>query len=272
MHIRKRLTLCGIALAALTWSGSALAQSACAGQYAGEKPPEVVRAALSEKLRELCYRAYVVAHSGLTRTPLWAAEVLTRAEAQLAIDTAGDDYGFRVESRLPSDEQARSADYTNSGFDKGHMVPSGNFGIAADDRATFTLANAVPQHPCLNQRTWRKMEEALLHAAATRPVTFIVTGTLYEQASPPTTNNGGRVAIPNATFKAIHVPGEGAAAYIATNPQTKAEIPVWSVVSIDALTARLGVDVFPALGPITKGTVMSLPIPSEPSSVCNKGR
>ena len=57
--------------------------------------------------------------------------------------------------------QAIMEDFRNTGYDKGHLNP--NFYQCDDSRtATFTLTNAVPQDPCFNQQSWKKMEEASL--------------------------------------------------------------------------------------------------------------
>ncbi|XP_078345590.1 endonuclease domain-containing 1 protein-like [Oculina patagonica] len=54
--------------------------------------------------------------------------------------------------------QAINEDYENTGYDRGHLNP--NFYQCNDSRtATFTLTNAVPQDPCFNQQSWKKMEE-----------------------------------------------------------------------------------------------------------------
>jgi endonuclease G len=64
---------------------------------------------------------------------------------------------FRQDPRIKT---LKHSDYTNSGYDRGHMVP-------ADDRdddqealdSTFYMTNVSPQIPHLNQRgTWRQAE------------------------------------------------------------------------------------------------------------------
>ena len=54
--------------------------------------------------------------------------------------------------------QAINVDYRDTGYDRGHLNP--NFYQCGEGRtATFTLTNAVPQDPCFNQQSWKKMEE-----------------------------------------------------------------------------------------------------------------
>ena len=78
--------------------------------------------------------------------------------------------------------QAEEEDYKNTGFDRGHLNPN-SYHCPDSRRATFTLTNAVPQDPCFNQQTWRKLEdktETIMRqfcafAGAER---FFVTGTI----------------------------------------------------------------------------------------------
>jgi len=50
-------------------------------------------------------------------------------------------------------------DYSGSGYDRGHMVPSADrFGDAQLNAETFIMTNVVPQSADLNQYVWEKLE------------------------------------------------------------------------------------------------------------------
>ena len=50
-------------------------------------------------------------------------------------------------------------DYSGSGYDRGHMVPSADrFGDPASNSETFQMTNVVPQSADLNQYVWEKLE------------------------------------------------------------------------------------------------------------------
>ena len=50
-------------------------------------------------------------------------------------------------------------DYTDSGFDRGHMCPYADREGAEEARkATFVMTNAVPQSPANNEKGWEKFE------------------------------------------------------------------------------------------------------------------
>ena len=154
-----------VLLAALVASPAA-ATTSCPAHFLNGTAPVITNVKLTAKARELCYGRYAVAHSGVLRVPIWSAEHMTSTGAKAALRTSGGKYSFKAERRLPESERAELSDYNRSAFDRGHMTPSGNFASKRDDQATFTLANVVPQHPCLNQRTWRLMEEQILKRAA----------------------------------------------------------------------------------------------------------
>ncbi len=51
------------------------------------------------------------------------------------------------------------ADYSHTGFDKGHMCPSGDRTTNFDDNnSLFTMINMVPQAPDNNRKTWEHLE------------------------------------------------------------------------------------------------------------------
>jgi endonuclease G, mitochondrial len=68
---------------------------------------------------------------------------------------------FRPDPSLPVGWYAvRPSDYTNTGFDRGHLCPSDDRDATpADNAATFILTNIVPQAPRHNREVWKTLEE-----------------------------------------------------------------------------------------------------------------
>lgn len=164
---------------------------------------------------------------------------------------------FHAEARLPPSERAELSDYQRSGFDRGHMAPSGDMPTRAADEESFSLANIVPQARRLNQGTWSKLEGMVRNMALESGEVHVVTGPMFEGQTIRSLK--GRVLIPTSTWKAVHVRGRGAAAYIATNDNK----PRWQLVSIAELTRRSGIDPFPTLATATKAKAAALPLPNE---------
>ena len=92
------------------------------------------------------------------RHPVWCAYHVTR-EARFE---DGKRPSFLVDSGAT--DAPRPADYTNSGYDRGHMVPNhaivSRFGDA-ERRKTFLMGNIAPQTPQLNRKVWRDVEHRI---------------------------------------------------------------------------------------------------------------
>ena len=67
---------------------------------------------------------------------------------------------FRPDPLLPASwYRASSNSYKNSGFDRGHLCPSGDRDAdAASNSTTFYMTNIVPQAPNNNQGAWHSLE------------------------------------------------------------------------------------------------------------------
>jgi endonuclease G len=240
-------------LASCSTEASAPPARSCAEHHSGSVRPALVDRRLAESSRPLCFGAFAALHSGVTRTPLYVAEHLTRASVEAArlLDTR--DNRFHPEPLLPPAERAELADYRGSGFDRGHMAPSGDMGAPEDDFESFSLANIVPQSGPLNRNGWADLESYVRDLAGRLDQVYVVTGPAYSGGSLRRLN--GRVLVPTHVWKAVHVPGQGAGAWIATN-EDRAE---WEVLSIASLTARTGIDPFPKLDAVTKAKVPAFP-------------
>lgn len=86
------------------------------------------------------------------------------ASWQLSADWLGNTErqdNFRQDGGLPSEfYQVTPNDYRNSGFDRGHVVPSGDrTQNPQDNSATFLMTNILPQAPENNRGAWRELEE-----------------------------------------------------------------------------------------------------------------
>ncbi len=86
--------------------------------------------------------------------------------ASWAVDAAwlgsvGRQDDFRPDGALPAGfYQVGPNDYRGSGYDRGHVVPSGDrTNTSRDNSATFLMTNIIPQSPENNRGPWRELEE-----------------------------------------------------------------------------------------------------------------
>jgi len=232
------------------------AQTACPAHFLAGQAPDLVQPSLARKARELCFSGYAVLHSGLTRTSLWSAERLT---AERVAGARGQERvnRFHADERLPPDERAELSDYERSGYDRGHLAPSGDMPDQQSQAESFTLANMIPQDGDLNRGLWAGLEAAVRGLATRHGEVYVVTGPIYGGTQLKSLK--GRVYVPTSVYKAVYVPAtRSAAAYVAENAPAKG----YRTVSIAELSSLVGMDVFPTLPADVKARAAQLPEPT----------
>lgn len=168
---------------------------------------------------------------------------------------------FRPDPQLPSDwYAAKTSDYNNTGFDRGHLCPSDDRdGTADDNSATFLMTNIVPQSQRHNREVWKDLEEYCRKLMASNNELYIIAGT---DGTRGTGANGemskladGKITVPASLWKVIVVLPVGSndlerinantrvIAVNIPNRQTAADKP-WNfyVLSIDDLERKTGYD------------------------------
>ncbi len=248
-------------LAAVTLAHTAEAQT-CPALFADGQVPVLVNSKLVERTQALCFEAFAVLHSGVTRTPLYSAEHLTRESVAAARGVARDD-SFHEETRLPPEWRARLEDYVRSGFDRGHLAPAGDMPTESSQAQSFSLANVVPQDRTMNRGIWSDIEEGTRRLASRRGSIYVVTGVIFGGES--LREIGAGVLVPTQLYKALYDPASGqAGAYLVPNAAGRD----YRILSLDELRTATGIDVFPNLPPAAKAKAMALP---EPQALSHEG-
>ncbi len=236
----------------------AAAPAGCPQFFAGGVPPTLVNPKLAGRSTLLCNAGYAAVASGITHGALWSAEHPTRdsLEAARGIPREGE---FHPEDRLAPKDQAQLEDYRDSGYDRGHMTPSGDMPDADAQQQTFSLANMVPQTPALNREIWALIEMSVRRLAEREGELYVVTGPAFA-GQQVTTIGPGAVLVPSATWKAVYDPrAGGTGVYVCSNTAA----PRCAVVTVETLTRVVGIDPFPALPATLKRQAMAL---SEPGA------
>ena len=228
--------------------------SQCGENFYGGVYPEFTNSKLSKDTQALCFNGFAVMYSDVSRTPLWSAEHLTRKRLQQAKQIDRED-SFHEESRLPLSARAKLADYSGSGFDRGHLAPNGDMANRNQQYDSFSLANIAPQSPRNNRYIWRNIESATRYLTQQYGDTYTITGVAFTNKKLQRLK--GRVLVPSHFFKAVYIPAiNSAGVYYAPNDESERI----EVISVDELTARTGIDVLPVLDRQVKAQSMMLPL------------
>lgn len=230
----------------------------CHDQFAEQMAPTLVGRQgerLSVLTRGLCFEGFATLHSGISRTPLWSASLLTKKRVHDAKTLVRTD-SFRAEPRLPPAERAELSDYRRSGFDRGHIAPNGDMPNLEAQYASFSLANIAPQNSEHNRNVWRHIEITTRTLAMQHGKVYVVTGVAF--LGKTSERIGGRVLVPSHFFKAVYIPSLSAAGvYFSPNDNTGS----YQIISLDELAARTGINAMPAVAESIRQTAYPLPQP-----------
>ncbi|MEL6928692.1 MAG: DNA/RNA non-specific endonuclease, partial [Cyanobacteria bacterium J06600_6] len=128
---------------------------------------------------------------------------------------------FRPNSELPPDCYAvRPSDYRGSGYDRGHLVPSGDRTHSRiGNESTFLMTNIIPQSPSNNREVWRELEEYSRDLVYEGKELFIIAGGkgIAKKIA------DSQVVVPKFTWKVILILDESTE----PTPENTRAIAVW---------------------------------------------
>ncbi|HEX3800316.1 MAG TPA: DNA/RNA non-specific endonuclease [Verrucomicrobiae bacterium] len=206
--------------------------------------------------------------------PNWASWDLTASD----IGSSGRNSTFYTDTNLPANfYHVTTGDYTDSGFDRGHMCDSDDrTDNTNDNKLVFFMSNIVPQTPDNNEGPWEVLEAYCRTRAQAGDELLIICG--------PSDFNGSRISpsgkasIPGYTWKiAVDVPGGSGTALsriTTSTPVIAVRVPNiagirsvnWSnyITSVNAIQTDTGYNFFSALSP-TIATVLRAKVYGTPA-------
>ena len=191
---------------------------------------------------------YALLYDTLYRQAAWVAYRLTRTEVEYR--------GAERSNRFLPDPKVRergwptavTSDYTHSGYDRGHLLPSADRDdTPRENAATFYLSNISPQRPVLNRGVWKSLEEQVRRWAVTYDSIYVVTGGIL---SPELDRIKGGVGVPEYFFKVVLVrDGEEyrCVGFLIPNGKEISGKFIDYLVPVDEVESRTGYDFFPLL-------------------------
>jgi endonuclease G len=142
---------------------------------------------------------FVTSFDSHRKNPRWTSWELTSAW----LGSTPRSPSFTRDADLPSSiPQADNSDYSGSGFQRGHILPSADrTKSAADNESTFVFTNVVPQTAESNTGTWETLERAERTLTQGGGHVFIIAGSIYADHQ----TIGAGVAVPTSMFKVVVV-------------------------------------------------------------------
>lgn len=190
------------------------------------------------------HKGYAVSYNEKLRLPNWVAYELTRQETQ---------GGAKRTNRFMADPLvkgviATNADYTRSGYDKGHMAPAADMKWSNTAmKESFYFSNICPQHPELNRRRWKDLEERIRDWAIADSAIIIVCGPIIEKT--PKKIGKNKITVPQKFFKVVLSPytlSPKAIGFLFSNERSVAPLPTYTI-SVDSIEKLTGMDFFSSL-------------------------
>lgn len=203
----------------------------------------------------LVYNGFVVNYNTRRLIPNWVAYELTAEEVAGEVPRARS-FGMDLDYK---ERQAMREDYSNTGWDKGHMAPSADMKWSQTAMyESFYLTNVCPQDHDLNGKDWQTLEKYVRTWAERYGHVWVVCG-------PYVTNNKygtigeNRVTIPDGFFKAV-LRQEGrnwySIAFVFENDNHKQAVKD-AVVSVNEVEQLIGYDLFANLKDRIEETIES---------------
>lgn len=238
--------------AGVTPSAHAEGFDACRDHFYAGQSPEIDNPGMNRNTFPLCYEGFAVLYSGISFTGLWSAEHLTSDHIEDAMDMKRVN-AFHPDSNIPDAFRSELSDYSHTGYDRGHLTPSGDEWDSQSQQETFTLANMIPQNPDNNRNLWEGIESVTRQLAEDDGEIYVVTGPIFTKKL-----KVGRLLVPTMIFKAIYDPSKHkAAAYIVANgPGNR-----WTQVPIPYLIEFTRINPFPGLSDSEIKEELPLPWP-----------
>jgi len=177
--------------------------------------------------------------------PCWTAYILDGQKLREGRLRRTQD--FREDPQVRT-QSATLADYRRSGYDRGHLVPAGDFkwdSIGMSE--TFYLSNMSPQLHEFNAGIWEAIERTVRNWAKQKGLLVVYTGPLLR---PNLKKIGQNVSVPDTFYKVVYaISGQEvqAVAFLVPHRPFPENMVARFMVSVDSVEKVTGIDFFPAL-------------------------
>lgn len=146
----------------------------------------------------LCRDGYAVGYNYQNKVSNWVAYHITKESVNTFYKRSNN---FRIDKELPTSFRATSNDYSKTGYDRGHLAPSGTMDISKESmQQSFLMSNMAPQLPGFNRGGWKGLEEKVREWANTYNELYVVSGPIWDGSE---SYIGNGVYVPKRFYKVI---------------------------------------------------------------------
>lgn len=177
-----------------------LSKEATSGE---SKLPEAYFPISAKKLEIVRHKALVLAYDETHEQAAWTFHQLTNETIEG--DASRNGLSFIPDEKITT-SSALSSDYTNSGFDRGHLVPAGDFKCCQDLlQDTFWVSNIVPQNSDCNRNIWNSLEQQVRNWVKRQKRFYVFTGPVLA-SNLPKIGKDNRISVPTYLYKIVVLP------------------------------------------------------------------
>lgn len=192
------------------------------------------------------HRRYTLRYREQYEQADWVAYKLTGDEARAYLSRDGNKF---VPDPLVKTGSATHADYTRSGYDRGHLAPAGDFNTSPDDKQeTFYMSNISPQVGDFNRGIWNDLEQKFRQWAERDEELYVVTGPVLKSGL-PTIGKYNEIAVPEMYYKIALCLTDNQPrmiGFLLKNEFSSENLKTF-VVSVDEIERLTGIDFFPRI-------------------------
>lgn len=199
--------------------------------------------ALNKSDKVIVYEGFTLSYNSKTLIPNWVAYELTSYEVD-GHYPRGNGFGMDLDYK---GKQAMREDYSNTGWDKGHMAPAADMKWSRTAMyESFYLTNICPQDHELNGNDWLTLEKLGREWAKRFGSVYIVCGPIVGNNYYGTIGENN-VVVPDAFYKAFLVVQDHryhAIAFMMRNESKHHRIQEYAM-TVNELEDIIGLDLFP---------------------------
>jgi endonuclease G len=212
--------------------------------------PSFALPAISKSDEIIKHKNYTLRYEEKYEVPAW---VVHKLRGEYTRGRANRGQNQFIPDKKVDGGSALSTDYSSSGYDRGHMVPAGDFKCCQDLMdETFYMSNICPQVPDFNRGIWENIESRIRGWAVRDEELYVVTGPVLSKGM-ETIGRYNTVAVPKSFYKIVlYYPKDNpkrarAIAFMLPNQALFGKRMNSYVIAIDEVERTTGLDFFSKL-------------------------